>query len=311
MCARETENGNYLACADTIMDVRTPDFLIIGAQKAGTTSLYEYLRSHPEIWFPEGVKETHFFTYWGSSGYESESSRVYVTTEKEEYLDLFADAPLDCLAGEASPSYLYDSEAPKRIRTLVPNVSLIAILRDPVQRAYSNYLHAVRSGRESHSFADALEMESDRIQNGAPNMLHYRSKGLYGRQIARYVQHFGRDQLLVLLSEDLWENRLSTLQSILNFLDVDSDVTLDASEHHGASGVPKSDFLRSLYQSKGVREKLKAILPRSVRATLRDTFLHRPQMDEKTARQLRESYREDLERLQELIEQDVSDWLRA
>lgn len=292
------------------MDVRTPDFLIIGAQKAGTTSLYEYLRAHPEIWFPDGVKETHFFTYWGSAGYESESSRVRVTTEKEEYLDLFADAPADCAAGEASPSYLYDPNVPGRIKSLDPDISLIVILRDPVQRAYSNYLHAVRSGRESHSFEDALKLESKRIDDGAPNMLHYRSKGLYGQQIARYVHHFERDQLLVLLSEDLWENRSSTLESVLHFLDVDPEVSLNASERHGASGVPKSALLRRIYQAKGVRHALKAVLPRSVRAALRESFLHRPQMESETARWLREAYRDDLKHLQKLIDRDVSHWLK-
>lgn len=291
------------------MDVRRPDFLIVGAQKAGTTSLYQYLRSHPEIWFPDGVKETHFFTYWGASGYESESPRVQVTTKKEEYLDLFAEAPPDCVAGEASPSYLYDSNAPRRIKRFNPQISLIAILRDPVQRAYSNYLHAVRSGRESHSFEEALELESKRIESGAPNMLHYRSKGFYGRQIARYDEHFESDQLLILLSDDLWQNRTSTLRRVLKFLDVNPDLSLDASERHGASGVPKNPILRGLYRMKGLRRAVEAIIPRSVRATLRNVLLHRPEIDPATAQRLREEYREDLKTLQELTGKDVSHWL--
>jgi len=291
------------------MDVRKPDFLIIGAQKAGTTSLYEYLRSHPDVWFPEGVKETHFFTYWNSQGYESESPRVRVTTEVDEYLELFEDAPPGCVAGEASPSYLYDPDAPVRIKEFVPNVSLIAILRDPVERAYSNYLHAARSGRESRSFEEALELEPKRIGEGAPNMIHYREKGFYGRQIARYREHFESDQLLILLSEDLWQHRSSTLRCVLKFLSIDPDISLDASKHHGASGVPKNSLLRSLYRMTELRRALGAMIPQSVRSILRNMFLHRPEMDPATAQRLRDEYREDLETLQELTGQDVSHWL--
>ena len=196
-----------------------PDFLIIGAQKAGTTALYAYLRWHPDITGPS-FKEVSFF------------DRHYVRGERWYRAHLPA-RPGERLVGEASPSYLFHPLAPERVETLIPNARLIAILRNPIDRALSHYHHEVSLGREELSFEEAIDREDERMRGELERIARdatyfsyewwnhtYLARGRYAEQLERWLAVFPRDRLLVLFSEDLLERPDEAYARVLDFLSV-------------------------------------------------------------------------------------------
>jgi hypothetical protein len=193
-----------------------PDFLILGAQKAGTTALYEYLYRHPAISGPSWKEVSFFDRHWwrGERWYRGHFPRG-------------ATAPV----GEASPSYLFHPQAPERVRSLVPDARLIAILRNPVDRAFSHYQHERALGREPLSFEDALAAEEQRTRGEVERMTAdpryfshawwnwtYRARGLYAEQLERWYDVFPRGQVLVLLNEELDAQPAETYARVLEFL---------------------------------------------------------------------------------------------
>jgi hypothetical protein len=194
-----------------------PDFLVIGAQKAGTTALYAYLRWHPGITGPSWKEVSFFDRHWwrGEAWYRGQ----------------FPLRRRGRLVGEASPSYLFHPLAPERARALVPDARLVAVLRDPADRAYSHYQHEVALGREPLSFEDALAAEEDRTRGEVERLLAdprtfsrawwdhtYASRGLYAEQLERWLAVYPVEQLLVVTTEDLGERTSETYASVLHFL---------------------------------------------------------------------------------------------
>jgi hypothetical protein len=194
-----------------------PDFLVIGAQKAGTTALYAYLRWHPGITGPSWKEVSFFDRHWwrGESWYRG-------------HFPLRSGGKL---VGEASPSYLFHPLAPERARAMVPDARLVAVLRNPVDRAYSQYQHAVALGRESLSFDPAPAAEGDRTQGEVDRLVAdprafsrewwdhtYAARGLYAEQLERWLAVFPRERLLVVTTDELGERPAETYASILAFL---------------------------------------------------------------------------------------------
>jgi hypothetical protein len=203
-----------------------PDFLIIGAQKAGTTALYSYLREHPAIAGPPW-KEVSFFDrhFWrGDAWYRGHfPNRLYLRRVR-------ARAGVEPIVGEASPSYVFHPLAPQRVAALVPDVRLIVLVRNPVDRALSHYHHEVALGREPLPFEDALEQEDARLEGELERMLEpryfshawwnftYRARGRYAEQLERWLEIFPRERLLVVPSEDLLDRPAETYGQVLDFL---------------------------------------------------------------------------------------------
>jgi len=205
----------------TSADRPLPTFLIIGAQKGGTTSLFAYLARHPAIVVPF-VKEVHFFDHdyhrgesWYRSAYPRPPSRA------------------GSLAGEATPYYLYHPCVPERVHALNPAMKLIVLLRDPVERAYSHYTHAIRRGRERRSFEDALQgepermaVEEDRLRMDSRYRSYthqhhsYLSRGRYLEQLHRWREWFPPEQMLILRSEDMFAEPARVYAQALDFLGV-------------------------------------------------------------------------------------------
>jgi len=194
-----------------------PDFLILGAQKAGTTALYAYLRRHPGITGPRWKEVSYFDRHYrrGSAWYRGN----------------FPAGRGRRLVGEASPSYLFHPLAPERAAALVPGARLIAILRDPVERAYSHYQHELALGREALSFEEALDREDTRMEGELERILAdpgyfshpwwnftYVARGLYAEQLERWHAAYGRQQLLVLANEELSVDAAATYARVLEFL---------------------------------------------------------------------------------------------
>lgn len=205
-----------------------PDFLIIGAQKAGTTALYAYLRWHPALGGPSWKEVSYFDRHYrrGERWYRGQfPNRLRTGLGRRRHGA--------SLVGEASPSYLFHPAAPERVAALVPGVKLIALVRNPADRALSHYHHEVSLGRESLSFEDALEWEDERTRGEVEKMLAdpayfslawwdftYRARGLYAEQLERWLAVFPREQLLVISTDDLSREPAETYARTLAFLGV-------------------------------------------------------------------------------------------
>jgi hypothetical protein len=295
--------------------VALPNFLVIGAQKAGTTALYHYLNQHPQVYMCP-VKEPHFFTYEGGDLKFSGEGRGYAApvTRIEDYSELFRGAAGETAVGEASTSYIYFERAIERIRRYVPDAKLIAVLRDPAERAYSNYLHCVRGGREPlESFEQALQAEETRIRDNWGPIWHYRQKGFYYGQLKRYFEAFGRDQVKVYLyEEDLKGDPLGMLQDIFRYLGVDDAFVPDVSGKHNVSGVPKNKALLTLSRRLNTLiPTIRTCLPSGLRRYIKiQVWIEPPRLSSQVRGRLVGEYREDILRLEELIQRDLSGWLK-
>jgi hypothetical protein len=208
-----------------------PDFIIIGPARCGTTSLYHYLIKHPGI-FPSFSKEVHFFDLnfdrgiaWYRAHFPTFLYRYYVEEIRKE----------DFMTGEASPYYICYPHAPKRIFGIIPQVKLITLLRNPVDRAYSHYYRNVRRGLETLSFEDATEKEEERTRGEMEKMIQdesyhsvnhrrysYLSMGIYVDQLKTWLSFFPKRQLLVLKSEDFFLDPVKGLTRVIEFLNLPS-----------------------------------------------------------------------------------------
>ena len=200
-----------------------PNFLIIGAAKSGTTSLFQYLMQHPNIYAPF-KKEIHFFDKHYNKGVKWYQLHFPTTKELES-------ANTKGITGEATPYYLSHPLVPERTRSLLPDVKLIVLLRNPVERAFSNYNHMVRTGFEGETFERAIELESVRTEGEFSKMLNkdysysfkhhhysYLSRSIYHIEISRWLQYFKKDDFIFLNSDDLYSNTAETYQNVLSFL---------------------------------------------------------------------------------------------
>lgn len=298
-----------------------PNFLIIGAPKAGTTSIYRYLKQHPQIYMSP-AKEPRFFAFEGETldfrGLGDEKEADFIVTDIDAYRKLFKKVTNQVAIGEASTSYLYIAKSVERIKYYIPKAKLIAILRDPAERAYSNYLHLLKQEREPLTdFAEALAQEEKRIQNNWWSFWHYKHQGLYYVQMKRYYEAFEKSQIKVYLYEDLNNNPIGMLKDMLGFLQIDDTFTPDISEKvRQAPRLPKNKALESfLNQPHPVKSILSPLLPTSLRDKLvnKIRYLNRgkPKLSTAVRKQLIEFYREDILQLQDVIGRDLSQWLKC
>ncbi len=196
-----------------------PNFLVLGAQKAGTTALYEYLRRHPQITGPSWKEVSFFDRHWarGESWYRGNFPNLARTRGK--------------LVGEASPSYVFHPLAPQRVQEVVPESRLIVLVRNPVDRALSQYNHEVALGREPLPFEEALDAEEERLRGEQERMTAdpryfsrewwshtYKARGRYAEQLERWLAVFPREQLLLLPSDDLGSDPARAHAQVLEFL---------------------------------------------------------------------------------------------
>jgi hypothetical protein len=208
--------------------VTLPDFLVIGAPKAGTTALHAALARHPGLYL-SAVKEPKFFLTDGppparGGPGDAQTYREHIW-RRADYEALFSAAPAGALCGESTPFYLYDRTAQQRIRDLIPSVRLIVILRDPVERAHSNWAHLWSAGREPvGDFLRACAEEDRRIAAGWSAFWHYTRLGRYGEQLDHLFQLFSREQVLIFRYARLLDEPARILDEICAFLGVEQGV---------------------------------------------------------------------------------------
>ena len=237
--------------------MRLPEFLGVGTQKGGTTYLYELLKRHPQIFLAE-PKEQHFFSLHWQRG-------------ADWYGNQFASAAESQICGEITPYYLFHPEAPARIQSLLPNVKLIVLLRDPVERALSQYFHSRRLGLDHLDLEEAFAAEAGRLKKsvealkqGLPHISHqqhsYLSRSRYEEQLQRFDQYFPPDQILLLKSEDLSVTEL-IWEKIMDFLGLNPSVTGQAClSGQSKSNHVLSDFKRLLKELDSTYQWIEEVL---------------------------------------------------
>ncbi|MEQ9621318.1 sulfotransferase [Coleofasciculus chthonoplastes] len=292
-----------------------PNFLIIGAAKAGTTSLYSYLNQHPQVYMSP-VKEPRFFTpelysiY--NNGVRDNGRRTALTLE--QYGQLFQGVSTEIAIGEASTEYLYIPKAPERIKSHIPKAKLIAILRNPVERAFSAFLYQFRDGVETLTFQQALQAEEKRIKAGFRPGWHYKQVGFYSSQVKRYLDGFDPEQMRLYLYDDLSSDGLIVVQDIYRFLAID-DTFIPDFKRENVSGIPKRRWLQNLFtKNNPLKSAFKPLFSGKLRLAIRERVKKqnlgaKPILSPEIRQELIEVYREDIEKLQTLIQRDLSAWL--
>jgi len=224
-----------------------PDFLIIGTQRGGTTSLYRYLKLHPCIGAPSN-KDVHFFDRRYRKGLTWYQGHFPMAWEKA-YAQQIRKRPF--LTGEASPSYLFHPLAPKRVAETLPHVKLIALLRNPVSRAYSQYHHAIELGFETLSFEEAIRDEEERTAKEQEKIFKnenyysdeykhrsYLTKGIYVDQLQAWMNLIPREQFLIIKSEDFYADPTATFKQVLRFLHL-PETELAVEKQYNTNTYPK------------------------------------------------------------------------
>jgi len=316
------------------MEDNFPTFLIVGAAKSGTTSLYHYLREHPDIFMPF-PKEPRFFAFAGAGPPDNDWERQSLS-RLEDYLRLFRDAGESRERGEASVHYLFLHETTIRnIKKYHPdwrNLKIVIILRNPVERAFSNYSMLRMKGAEPLGFEEALQGGEGRRHRGEGIFFDYIGAGIYCEQVKAYADAFPR--LKVYLYDDLQAEPARLVRGIYAFLGVDDSYLPESLRRvYNPSGVPRSktvltgldrfeNFFVTRNWQKFAKPFVKPFVPdRQKRQDLFDaTFeflqrmrelnLKKDRMSPSSRRRLLEVYREDIVRLQGLIGRDLSHWLR-
>jgi hypothetical protein len=305
-----------------------PNFLVIGAAKAGTTSLEAYLRQHPDIFLNSTFKELRFFAYDGQppsyAGPGDVESNEHTITTLRAYEAQFERASGRKAIGEVSPVYLYSERAPERIEHYIPDVKLIAVLRNPVERAYSHYMHLRRDRRESEeSFARALALEDDRIRKRWEWSWHYRRVGLYHAQLERYLERFDRSQIRIFLYDDFQKDPGGMTRDVFRFLGVDDTFVPDTSVRFNVTGLPRSrSFPSALMKGRQfLLDKLTPIQPYipstlwrgggTMIWALYNANFAKPPLGDDVRGDLVDYFRADVRRLETLIGSDLSHWLEC
>lgn len=273
-----------------------PNFIVIGPGKSGTTWMYDLFDAHPEVYVP-ATKETVYFDRYYERG-------------DEWYLDFFNGSAGHEAIGEISNTYIFSAKAAMRIHQFNPDMRLISCLRNPIDRAFSHYLFLVRNGILTASFDEAIEIRSDLVE-----------RGLYARHLAPYLERFDRDQLLLLLFDDLKEDNEMFARRMFDFLGVDCDFFPDAAEEKslGASK-PRSRWLALAAKKIAVAVRnfgFPALLTRIKRHPWTNRVLYRPFSEEEypemkpaTRERLREYYADDVRRLEGIVGESLEDrWL--
>jgi hypothetical protein len=288
-------------------ELTLPTFIVIGVAKAGTTSVYRYLDQHPEVYvYP--LKGTNYFGYddalhwrWPEEGPAPRLRNFRVKTF-DEYRNAFAGANGEHAIGEVSPQYFHCPTAAEKIAARLPEVKLVAVLRNPAERAYSGFLMRVRRGERVGSAREELHPRSGHVLDG-----------FYFRRLERYFDAFPRDQIKVYVFEEFRRDPRATMRDMFRFLDVDTGFVPDTSAKHNPANVPRSRVANRLFYHPRTIRTAKAVLPsaaqdwaRRVRALNLDTP---PRLPGDLRAALLDIYRPDVLRLEELLQRDLSIWL--
>jgi hypothetical protein len=299
--------------------IHLPNFLIVGAAKCGTTSLYYYLKQHPEV-FMSAIKEPHFITtrFLPPAKNGLGDYKMKYITNLDDYCKLFEESNGKKAIGEASAENLYFYPyAITYIKQFLGSPKIIIILRNPVERAFSAYTFLVRENKEYVSFEEALAQEDLRKKDGWEFTWFYKDLGFYYAQVKAYLENFSA--VKVYLFDDLKKDSVSLVQDMYKFLGVNADFVPDTRLKYNISGIPRSKLLNSMFikRSSKVQNAIRRvgtfILKEEgwdkLRESLRAKLLLKTRMNPETKQYLQHIYRKDIVKLQTIIDRDLSHWL--
>lgn len=277
-----------------------PNFVIIGAGKAGTSALYLWLRQHPDVYLPSELKETFFFCFDPANpDHVAQAGSRFPVTTLESYRSLFAAGRDSTARGEATPLYLDDPSVPARMRDVIPEARLLVSLREPVSRVWSHAQMNVRQGR-----ATDLVKEADRL---AATDEHE-----YAPKFERWFDHFPSHQFCIFRYEELSSDPDGLLRRLFAFLGVDPTFTVETNRVHNPGGIPRSTSLQRLIDLPVLR-RLRPVAPMAAYnalSRLRTLNSKRPPpMPEDLRARLSARYRSDILATQALLEIDLADWV--
>lgn len=298
--------------------MKRPDFFIVGAFKAGTTALYEYLRAHPQI-FMSVPKEPMYFG--------ADLTPRYRRMTEDEYLALFRDAREDQHAGEASPWYLYSTAAAAEIRAFEPAARAIIMLRNPVDVMYAQHSQLVFNQREDLAdFGAALDAEPDRLAGRRipqhairPEALYYRKSVRFPEQVRRYLDVFGRTGVHFIVFDDLVADAAGVYRSTLEFLGVDPGFPLDTTVYNPNKSARSGRVQRAIFAPppalRGLFGRLRRVpllhRVRDALVSVNSRPAERQKMDPALRAALTAEFAPQVAELGELIGRDLSAWSRA
>ncbi|MEM7085938.1 MAG: sulfotransferase domain-containing protein [Bacteroidota bacterium] len=290
------------------------DFFVVGVARGGTTSLYNYLLQHPEVFLPS-VKECNYFSKVASLDkevyLEPEPGKEYhmkIIQSERIYNGLFFGAKANQKKGEVSPSYMWDKLTAQRIYDYNKEAKLIVTLRNPIERAYSHYLMHYHTGYDkSSSFEESLSSEKNSIWGGG-NM--YLEMGLYYSQLKAYFDVFSRNRIKVIITEDWTQDSAQSMNDIFNFLGVSSLDGDLSRETFNASKQVKNKGLLDVLRSEKVKKSITKIIPEKTREKIKEQLFYKEapkqELDSKTYNRLKDYFKEDVKQTGTLIGMDLS-----
>jgi hypothetical protein len=271
-----------------------PDFLIVGTMKSGTSTLGHYLNQHENIYMP--VEEVHFFDACG--GYKDRWEKGVNWYSKQ-----FVKAKPDQLIGEKTPTYSYLNDVPEQIFNTLPNVKIIWIFRNPIDRAYSNYWHAVRNGGEKESFEYAVKYERERIKKNI--WYGYIKRSTYIEQVENYLKYFKMDDMLFLTFENLKNNPSETIKKTCDFLGVEFQLSMiSKKEAKNKTYLPKYPSIRYLFANLFGSASIVSKIERKINRK-KDSY---PKMGSELREELKNHFREPNKELSRLTGLDIGTW---
>lgn len=304
---------------------------IIGAAKAGTTTLQALLKKHPEIFFSPIKEPNHFCTdikveifskeykrntFLDIDRYFSEAElkplQLSFVKDRQQYLQLFEAAkPEHKYLAEASTSYMYSEDAANEIFNFNPESKILAILRNPADRAFSHYLMGLRYGYTTKNFREEIESDQAQKEKGWGISKLYLELGFYYEQLNRYFEVFPNEQIKVVLFDDFVKEPTKVLHDIYNFLGLDI-IDLDIVEKENTAVVPKNYKLNSLVSKLGIKSFLKNILGDKAQSKLKSGFFKNedlPGLSNEDRKFLIEIYKEDIVKTASIINRSLDNWL--
>jgi hypothetical protein len=300
-----------------------PDFLVIGAPKAGTTALHAALAAHPGLYM-SAIKEPKYFLSDGPPPAKGGGPGDALTYRehvwrREDYEALFDPAPPGTLTGESTPLYLYDRAALRRIAGTIPDAKLIAIVRDPVERAHSNWTHLWSAGLEPiGDFVRACGEEERRVAAGWASFWHYVGLGRYGEQLEYLFTVFRREQVLVLRYRRLVDQPAQTLNEICAFLGVEQSVLTEIPRQNVTSHPEPTLGHRAVALAQRAGSAAGSLIPGLTAATLTgplERFLQRHSRERQPLsweqrQELIPRFEADISLLERVLGEDFRDWIR-
>jgi Sulfotransferase domain len=311
-----------------------PNFIVVGANKGGTTSIYHYLRQHPEVYLSP-VKEPHYFSKdievnlfkrefaqnklqdiekYVNGDMHEEYHAAFIRDESQ-YRKLFKNVKGQKAIGELSTSYLYSTDAAQEIKDLVPNCKIIICLRNPIDRAYSHYRMNLWTGNSNEfDFYQALVDDYNHIPKVWGNAHLYTEIGMYYEQVKRYIDIFGKENVKIIFTEDMKKNAAGVIKEVYAFIGVDTNFTPDTSTQYNEVYTPKYKNLTWFLNKSGIRPLMKKFSPKFIKSIIVKT-LYKGKSDKgeipaNAKAFLMGKLEQDIKKLSTLLNKDLSNWLK-